>query len=181
MVGSGFVGKLWFVMNATTVVRFKYYHAWLMGDAICNNSMLGFNGFDQDGKACWDLISNINIFAFEVRVVFISKINQCQPLVLHSQFAPNFREGIANWNLGTNRWLRNIVYDRVPKRYSTVLTFALSAVWHGFYPGYYITFASGALIVTAARVVRVVLEFRFNNVCLFSFRKSAIRINFAMN
>lgn len=77
MVGSGFVGKLWFVMNATTVVRFKYYHAWLMGDAICNNSMLGFNGYDQDGKARWDLISNINVFAFEVSWIYLMNINHC--------------------------------------------------------------------------------------------------------
>lgn len=68
MIANGFFDKLWFVMNATTAVRFKYYHAWLMGDAICNNSMLGFNGYDRDGKARWDLISNINVFAFEVSV-----------------------------------------------------------------------------------------------------------------
>lgn len=55
--------------------------------------------------------------------------------------------------MGTNRWLRNIVYERVPKKYGTILTFGLSALWHGFYPGYYLTFASGALIVMAARIV----------------------------
>lgn len=55
--------------------------------------------------------------------------------------------------MGTNRWLRNIVYERVPKKYGTILTFSLSALWHGFYPGYYLTFASGALFVMAARIV----------------------------
>lgn len=54
--------------------------------------------------------------------------------------------------MGTNRWLRMVVYERVNK-YATVLTYALSAVWHGFYPGYYITFASGALFTFAARTV----------------------------
>jgi hypothetical protein len=46
-----------------------------------------------------------------------------------------------------------VVYERVPKKHGTVLTFALSAVWHGFYPGYYLTFSTGALIVMAARKV----------------------------
>lgn len=59
-------GKLWYIMNATMFVRFKYYHAWLMGDAICNNSGLGFNGYDAYGQARWDMLSNIDITGFEV-------------------------------------------------------------------------------------------------------------------
>lgn len=46
-----------------------------------------------------------------------------------------------------------VVYERAPKNYGTILTFALSALWHGFYPGYYLTFATGALFVAAARKV----------------------------
>lgn len=53
-------------MMSTTVIRFKYYHAWLLADAICNNSGLGFNGYDKDGVAKWDMISNINVIGFEV-------------------------------------------------------------------------------------------------------------------
>lgn len=48
-----------------------------------------------------------------------------------------------------------IVYERVPKKYGTILTFTLSAVWHGFYPGYYLTFATGAVFVTSARIVSI--------------------------
>ena len=54
-----------------------------------------------------------------------------------------------------------VVYERVPKNYGTVLTFALSALWHGFYPGYYMTFASGALIVMAARKVIIINFFNY--------------------
>lgn len=54
-----------------------------------------------------------------------------------------------------------VVYDRVPDMRSkdsvrTILTFALSALWHGFYPGYYVTFATGALVVMSARMVSLV-------------------------
>lgn len=133
--------KIWYAMMATTCTRFKYYHAWLLADAICNNSGLGFTGYDKDGNANWDLISNINVLGFE--------------------FATNMRDAINNWNCGTNRWLRTIVYERVPKKYGTILTFALSAVWHGFYPGYYLTFATGALMVTSARMARRMFRYRF--------------------
>lgn len=58
-------------MMTTTIVRFKYYHAWLLSDAICNNSGLGFNGYDDDGNAKWDMISNINVISFEVSLNLI--------------------------------------------------------------------------------------------------------------
>lgn len=58
--------RFWYAMMATTCIRFKYYHAWLLADAICNNSGLGFTGYDKDGNAKWDLISNINVLSFEV-------------------------------------------------------------------------------------------------------------------
>ncbi|CAD7077188.1 unnamed protein product [Hermetia illucens] len=138
---TSFVYKFWYMAMATTVIRFKYYHAWLLAEAICNNSGLGFNGYDKDGSAKWDLLANINVFAFE--------------------FGTNFRDSINNWNIGTNHWLRTVVYERVPKKYGTPLTFGLSALWHGFYPGYYITFATGALFVMAARVARRSFRHRF--------------------
>lgn len=54
-----------------------------------------------------------------------------------------------------------MVYERVPKKHGTILTFALSALWHGFYPGYYLTFATGAIFVTAARKVKIFLIISF--------------------
>uniref|UniRef100_A0AAG5D8X8 Uncharacterized protein n=1 Tax=Anopheles atroparvus TaxID=41427 RepID=A0AAG5D8X8_ANOAO len=135
IASSGFFYSLWYMMMATTAVRFKYYFAWLMADAICNNSGLGFNGYERDGVTPrWDMLSNIQVLEFE--------------------FGTNFRSCINAWNAGTNRWLRMVVFERVPKRYGTVLTFSLSALWHGFYPGYYLTFATGALIVMSARIAR---------------------------
>ncbi|XP_058466421.1 lysophospholipid acyltransferase 6 isoform X2 [Malaya genurostris] len=139
---TGFFYSFWYMMMATTAVRFKYYFAWLLSDAICNNSGLGFNGYEKDGVTPrWDMVSNIDVWAFE--------------------FGTNFRNCINSWNTGTNRWLRMVVFERVPKRYGTVLTFSLSALWHGFYPGYYITFATGAFIVMSARVARKLFRDRF--------------------
>lgn len=58
--------QMWYVMMATTAVRFKYYFAWLLADAVCNTSGLGFNGYDADNNPKWDLISNIYVIPFEV-------------------------------------------------------------------------------------------------------------------
>ena len=35
----------------------------------------------------------------------------------------------------------------------TTQTFFLSAIWHGVYPGYYLTFLTGVLMTLAARAV----------------------------
>lgn len=125
--------KFWYLTVSTTLMRFKYYFAWTLADAICNNCGLGFNGYNADGSSKWDRFSNVDIFSFE--------------------FATSLKQAIEAWNKGTNIWLRTLVYERT-KKYPTLLTYALSAVWHGFYPGYYLTFLSGALFTFASREVR---------------------------
>lgn len=54
---------------ATLLVRFKYYHAWLLADAICNLSGLGFHGYSACGSCKWDLVSNVDVLQFEVIVM----------------------------------------------------------------------------------------------------------------
>jgi hypothetical protein len=61
-----------YLVVASTISRFKYYHAWLLADAICNASGLGFNGYDAKGRARWDLISNVDILKFEVSLSHIN-------------------------------------------------------------------------------------------------------------
>ncbi|XP_063926151.1 lysophospholipid acyltransferase 6 isoform X2 [Zophobas morio] len=125
--------KLVYLYVCTALVRFKYYFAWTLADAVCNNAGIGFNGVDENGATKWDKFSNVDILGFEC--------------------ALNLRDAIASWNLGTNKWLRMVVYERVDK-YSMILTYSLSAIWHGFYPGYYITFTNGAFFTLASRVMR---------------------------
>ena len=60
---------------------------------------------------------------------------------------------IESWNVRTAVWLRRIVYDRIPKQYGLFGTFLVSALWHGFYPGYYITFFGSGIIIYAGREV----------------------------
>lgn len=49
-----------------------------------------------------------------------------------------------------------IVYERVP-HHRTQAVFVLSAFWHGFYPGYYMAFATCGLMVEAARKVSSII------------------------
>jgi lysophospholipid acyltransferase 1/2 len=124
----------------TSVARFKYFFAWRLGETICNASGLGFNGFDKEGSADWELVSNINIWRLETSL--------------------NFKILLDNWNKTTQSWLRRYAYERV-RNNRVLITYILSAVWHGFYPGYYLCFLTAALVTTAARHGRRCLRPRF--------------------
>lgn len=45
-----------------------------------------------------------------------------------------------------------VCYERCPY-HPTAATFILSAMWHGAYPGYYLTFLTGIVVTLAARAV----------------------------
>ena len=60
------VQQMGFLLMCTTLTRFMYYHAWILADAICNASGLGFNGYDEKGNAKWDIAQNVDILGFEV-------------------------------------------------------------------------------------------------------------------
>lgn len=131
LVQTPLLARFFYIVIFTMLSRLKYYVAWHLGEAISNASGLGFNGYESDGKPKWNLISNMNLWKFETCL--------------------NFREAIHAWNKTTQSWLRRTAYDRAPRKLSVVATYLLSAVWHGFYPGYYMTFLGGALFTYAAR------------------------------
>ncbi|XP_046898824.1 lysophospholipid acyltransferase 1 [Hypomesus transpacificus] len=128
-----FLTRLAYAFFSIQAARPKFYFAWTLADAINNAAGYGFRGVDENGKACWDLVSNLNIWGIET--------------------ATSFKTFIDNWNIQTGVWLKTVCYDRVP-RYATALTFVLSALWHGVYPGYYFTFLTAIPITLAARAVR---------------------------
>ncbi|XP_030054759.1 membrane-bound glycerophospholipid O-acyltransferase 2 isoform X2 [Microcaecilia unicolor] len=120
--------------------RPKYYFAWTLADAINNAAGFGFQGYDRDGAPCWDLISNLRIRNIE--------------------FSTSFKMFIDNWNIQTALWLKRVCYERASFS-PTVQTFLLSAIWHGVYPGYYLTFLTGILMTLAARNLRNNLRHHF--------------------
>ncbi|KAM3459826.1 hypothetical protein MY5147_001426 [Beauveria neobassiana] len=138
---KGFLNRV-FIMYATGVVtRLKYYGVWTLTEGACILAGLGYNGVDSvTGKVSWNRLQNIDPIGVET--------------------AQNPRAYLGGWNMNTNHWLRNYVYLRVTPRgkkpgfRASMITFATSALWHGFYPGYYLTFILASLIQTAAKNFR---------------------------
>ncbi|KAJ1665410.1 Lysophospholipid acyltransferase [Coemansia sp. RSA 1813] len=145
----GYVSRVLYLCAAGVVTRAAYYTAWKMSEGACIVAGLGFDGSaDRDagrgadgGQAQWMDIANVHVRGVEV--------------------GTSLKQLIDGWNIGTNTWLRHHVYLRIlqlrPKRgaaAATVITFLVSAWWHGFYPGYYLTFVLGAIASNAARTLR---------------------------
>jgi lysophospholipid acyltransferase len=62
------------------------------------------------------------------------------------EFSYKIKDFFDAWNISVHKWLKYYVFLRMVKRgkglsLATILTtFAVSAVWHGFYPGYFYFF-----------------------------------------
>ena len=147
-----FPRRVWIVHMLGFAARLKYYGVWSLTEGACILSGLGYNGFDpKTGKVFWDRLENVNPWRLET--------------------AQNIRAYLESWNMNTNHWLRNYVYLRVtpkgkkPGFRASMVTFATSAFWHGFYPGYYLTFVLGAVEQTAAKSMQLLL-FGFRCLCL---------------
>ncbi|KAK5950457.1 Lysophospholipid acyltransferase [Knufia fluminis] len=136
-----FPRRVWYLYALGFTSRLKYYGVWTITEGGCIMTGLGYNGVDpKSGKAKWDRLSNV------------------WPMGIES--AQNAKGYLEHWNKNTNHWLRNYVYLRVtpkgqkPGFRATLTTFGTSAFWHGFYPGYYLTFVLGAFVQTVAKNFR---------------------------
>ncbi|KAE8377880.1 MBOAT, membrane-bound O-acyltransferase family-domain-containing protein [Aspergillus bertholletiae] len=136
-----FLRRVWTLHMLGFTARLKYYGVWYLTEGACILSGMGYNGFDpKSGKVFWNRLENVDPWSLET--------------------AQNSHAYLGSWNKNTNHWLRNYVYLRVtpkgkkPGFRASLATFATSAFWHGFYPGYYLTFVLGSFIQTVAKNFR---------------------------
>jgi lysophospholipid acyltransferase len=134
----GFLRRVWLLHLFGFATRTKYYGVWALTEGACILSGIGYAGIDvKTGKANWDRLVNVKAYDLEL--------------------AQNTRGYLGAWNINTNSWLRNYVYLRVtpkgqkPGFAASMATFVTSAIWHGFYPGYYFAFVLASFLQTVAK------------------------------
>jgi hypothetical protein len=111
-------------------VQCQYFMAWKLGEAAANSFGYGYTG-DKDGNnPSWSGCQNIDIWNW----IFGQNMSICSKA----------------WNQKTQVWLQTYIYFRVPfGRFGCIMsTYVVSAYWHGFYPGYYLTFFSLGMLST---------------------------------
>lgn len=137
------LNKLLYTYFAMLIVRCKYYFAWTIAKASCLAA-----GLSEEAS------TNIKIYEVE--------------------FAQNPREVMSNWNICSSNWLKTHIYGRLVKAgtstsIATLCTNLVSAFWHGFYPGYYLTFLMGGLLTEVAKGIRRTVRPYFLNQSILLF------------
>ena len=134
----GILRRIWILQMLGISTRMKYYGVWNLTEGACVMSGIGFKSVDpRTGKIDWNRLQNVNPWGIES--------------------AQNSRAYLENWNMNTNNWLRRYMYLRVtpkgkkPGFRASLATFTTSAFWHGFYPGYYLSFVLAAFVQTIAK------------------------------
>ncbi|PNS15521.1 Lysophospholipid acyltransferase [Sphaceloma murrayae] len=141
----GFLRRIWLLYMLGLTTRMKYYGVWSLTEGSCILSGIGYKGLDPvTGKPDWTRLTNVKPWGVEL--------------------AQNSHAYLGNWNINTNNWLRNYVYLRVTPRgkkpgfRATMATFVTSAFWHGFYPGYYLTFVLASFLQNVSKNSRRLLR-----------------------
>jgi len=131
---------------AIFVLKCKFYYVFKTTEGTNNIWMAGFDGFEQNETGSnekkplgWTTSVNVDILQVET--------------------GSNIKAVMAAWNKKTANWLFRYVYIRTNG--SLFFTYFISAFWHGFYPGYYLSFLSLAFFTTVERLGRKKLNYYF--------------------
>lgn len=144
----------------------KFYFVWIISEGACIAMSYGIKRadpntskaprfmltkLDKDLVVEWNGLSNVEVSKIET--------------------GTSFTELTRLWNKKTHLWLKKYVFKVVLGFYegemkennfkrklpsiaftwATIAVYAVSAAWHGFYPGYYLTFLSGAFVNIAEK------------------------------
>lgn len=136
VIGAEFrTRSLWYRIFYIYIFKFflhcRYYFIWMIAEGSYVAMGIGFRINDK-GQPLWDLLENVN------------------PLMAETY--SEYKTFVSNWNKCTTTWLSTYLYNRIKGHYRSssgkiialASTSFLSALWHGFYPGYYMTSLSSA-------------------------------------
>jgi len=127
--------KIGFSYGSLKGMMYKTYMVgWCLMEVGPIASGLSFNGYDEKGNPKWDRVKSCHIWNLETSF--------------------KVKDFLANWNMSAHNWLKHYVYLRQldnSKRggfnfRATFVTFIMSAIWHGFYSGYYVFFIGAGLM-----------------------------------
>lgn len=131
--------------------RMMYYVPWILTDSALIASGFSYNGTQKtkEGEITrWDYVYCVDVLGVETGLTPL-KMMQC-------------------WNHQIQQWLKNHVQMRLikpgqkPSPSVTYTVVAVSALWHGFYPSYYLMFFNAGCLAEVAKDIyrsRVLFDF----------------------
>lgn len=114
--------------------RFKFYFIWKMSEGANIMGGFGFQGYEGDLKTPRGFrgVENMDILGFE--------------------FSTSVQTLSRAWNKGTQAWLERYTHNRTGR--SLVITYFVSAIWHGLYPGFFLFFLVVPLLTEIERACK---------------------------
>ncbi|KAI8621631.1 MBOAT, membrane-bound O-acyltransferase family-domain-containing protein [Chytriomyces sp. MP71] len=157
-----FLSRCAYMVVASLIQQCQFFSAWKLAEGACVLCGFGYEGPDPKtpGKYKWNRCENVRIAELEL--------------------AENPRMFMSAWNVQTALWLRSAIYLRLApeplpdqtldeireaKKHANIathVTFLVSAFWHGFYPGFYLTFMTLSFLTTSNRLTRKLFRTRFH-------------------
>lgn len=120
-----------FTWVALFAERMKYYFAWKIAEGASIIGGFGFQGYDEnDNVIGWANVENVEIIGFET--------------------ASNLQSLTRAWNKRTQGWLERYTYSRTNN--SLLITYFISALWHGLYPGFFVFFMTVPFLTNIERL-----------------------------
>ncbi|ELP94218.1 O-acyltransferase domain containing protein, putative [Entamoeba invadens IP1] len=133
---TSFWFKMFCIWYTGEICLSKYIGTWYVADAMSIVGGFGYSG-EKDGKSVWKNFLNLDFPTFYL--------------------STSFRNSIFLWNRNVQSWLANYVYlnleGTIFDSWKTVITNLVSAFWHGFYAGYYISFGTLALHTETSKLI----------------------------
>lgn len=125
----GMLYRILFLWVAMWCIRCRYYFSWKISEA--SYVACGASTFHSTGGC------NVNVWQVEQ--------------------SDNVRDVLNNWNLCAAYWLKRHVYEPCLRylrneKAAILVTNVVSAVWHGIYPGYFVTFILAGLATSVGRL-----------------------------
>ncbi len=115
------IAKYAFMFTTMFSERLKFYFIWKASEGACILGGFGFSGYDANGHSKgYRAAENMDVLGHEL--------------------ATSVQILSRGWNKGTQGWLERYTFHRYNR--SLFITYFISGVWHGVYPGFLLMFMS---------------------------------------
>ncbi|KAL0278376.1 UNVERIFIED_CONTAM: hypothetical protein PYX00_000211 [Menopon gallinae] len=135
--------RLFYIIPVFITFRMRIYIGLILSECACIMAGLGAYPADAETKPGMGPTKN-DYQMCQLSQEELKKIdydfNTVKNLdIWHTELDPTVRNSIRYWNMCVQYWMAFVVYRRFPyKAFRTAATFAVSAIWHGIYAGYFL-------------------------------------------
>ncbi|PAV88385.1 hypothetical protein WR25_05979 [Diploscapter pachys] len=136
-----FTERMIYAAAVFVVFRTRVYSAWAVSESICVTMGLGI--YPEASKPrC--VVGPTDTVAYEKMKSDPNAVRNSEAIVnidiKEIEMSDGFRSGIRAWNKSVQSWLALYVHSRSNRLYRVELTLFVSALWHGTYAGYFMSF-----------------------------------------